>query len=70
MDEILAILRENNALLKEIKNLLLTQMGENDYSRSQDLRQFYINVAADIFVNMMEEDKELRDKIRANFKVK
>ena len=62
MDEMLKLLRENNAMLKEII-AFLKYFREND-----DMRQFSINVAADIFVEMLENDKELKNRIMANFK--
>ena len=62
MDEMLKLLRENNAMLKEII-AFLKYFREND-----DMRQFSINVAADIFVEMLENDKELKNNIMANFK--
>ena len=62
MDEMLKLLRENNAMLKEII-AFLKYFREND-----DMRQFSINVAADIFVEMLENDKELKNKIMAKFK--
>ncbi len=63
MDEILKLLKENNEMLKEIL-VFLRYFQEND-----DMRQFSINVAADIFVEMLENDKELKDKIISSFKV-
>lgn len=60
MDKIIALLEENNAMLKEIV-AFLRYFKEND-----DMRQFSINVAADIFVEMLEENKELKDKIKNN----
>ena len=44
MGEILKLLRENNAMLKEIL-FFLKRYEEND-----DMRQFSINVAADLFL--------------------
>lgn len=46
MDEILKLLKENNEMLKEIL-VFLRYFQEND-----DMRQFSINVAADLFVKM------------------
>lgn len=43
MDEILKLLKENNEMLKEIL-VFLRYFQEND-----DMRQFNINVAADLF---------------------
>lgn len=62
MDEILKLLRENNAMLKEIL-FFLKRYEEND-----DMRQFSINVAADLFVEMLEDNPDLKDKIINNFK--
>ena len=57
MDEILKLLKENNEMLKEIL-VFLRYFQEND-----DMRQFSINVAADLFVEMLENNPELKDKI-------
>ena len=62
MGEILKLLRENNAMLKEIL-FFLKRYEEND-----DMRQFSINVAADLFVEMFEDNPDLKDKIINNFK--
>lgn len=61
MGEILKLLRENNAMLKEIL-FFLKRYEEND-----DMRQFSINVAADLFVEMLENNPELKDKIKSSF---
>lgn len=63
MEEVLKLLKENNEMLKEII-AFLQYFKDND-----DMRQFSINVAADIFVEMLENDKELKNKIISNFKV-
>lgn len=62
MDEILKLLKENNEMLKEIL-VFLRYFQEND-----DMRQFSINVAADLFVEMLENNLELKDKIINSFK--
>ena len=62
MDEMLKLLRENNEMLKEIIAFL------KNYRDNDDIRQFSINVAADIFVEMLKNNKDLRDKITNNFK--
>ena len=62
MGEILKLLRENNAMLKE-RLFFLKRYEEND-----DMRQFSINVAADLFVEMLEDNPDLKDKIINNFK--
>ena len=63
MEEVLKLLKENNEMLKEII-AFLQYFKDND-----DMRQFSINVAADIFVEMLENNKELKDKIISNFKI-
>lgn len=63
MDEILKLLKENNEMLKEIL-VFLRYFQEND-----DMRQFSINVAADLFVEMLENNPELKDEIINSFKV-
>lgn len=63
MNEILELLKENNAMLKEIL-IFLKCHREND-----DMRQFNINVAADLFVEMLEDNKELKEKIINSFKI-
>lgn len=62
MHEILKLLKENNEMLKEIL-VFLRYFQENDY-----MRQFSINVAADLFVEMLENNPELKDKIINSFK--
>ena len=62
MDEILKLLKENNEMLKEIL-VFLRYFQEND-----DMRQFSINVAADLFVETLENNPELKDKIINSFK--
>lgn len=62
MDEILKLLKENNEMPKEIL-VFLRYFQEND-----DIRQFSINVAADLFVEMLENNPELKDKIINSFK--
>lgn len=62
MGEILKLLKENNEMFKEIL-FFLKRYEEND-----DMRQFSINVAADLFVEMLEDNPDLKDKIINNFK--
>ena len=62
MNEILKLLKENNEMLKE-NQYFLRYFQEND-----DMRQFSINVAADLFVEMLENNPELKDKIINSFK--
>lgn len=62
MGEILKLLKENNEMLKEIL-VFLRYFQEND-----NIRQFSINVAADLFVEMLEDNPDLKDKIINNFK--
>ena len=63
MEEMLKLLKENNEMLREII-AFLQYFKDND-----DMRQFSINVTADIFVEMLENNKDLKDKIISNFKI-
>ena len=63
MDEMLKLLRENNEMLKEVIAFI------KHFCKNDDMRQFSINVAADIFVEMLKNNKELKDKIINNFKL-
>lgn len=65
-NELIQLLRENNALLKEIRSMLSTILNDNDYSQSQDMRAFCINVAADIFVSMLTDDE--KKNLKNNFR--
>ena len=68
MDKILSILEENNRLLKRILSILL--LLTSDEARAQnDIKQFSINVAADIFVELLENNQELKTKLKNNFKL-
>lgn len=70
-EEMLILLKENNILLKEIKAMLKTQMEEdNEYTRTQDFRAFCINVTADLFVEIMNDNKEFREKMMERLKQK
>lgn len=40
----------------------------SDMKKNDDMRQFSINVAADLFVEMLEDNPDLKDKIINNFK--
>lgn len=64
MNELLEIVKENNELLKEIKALLL-QIKERDY-----LTEFSINVAANIFCALLQNNQELYDILKQYFKIK
>lgn len=62
MNEILKLLKENNEMLKEIL-VFLRYFQENE-----DVRQFSINVLVGLFVEMLENNPELKDKIINSFK--
>lgn len=67
MEDIVELIKENNRLLKEIRALLLILMYDENYIAQQDMKAFSINVAADIFVEMMENNPEFKDKIKSSF---
>lgn len=50
MNEALILLRENNSLLREIL-AILRKLDSEEYRANDDMRQFCINVVADLFVN-------------------
>lgn len=66
-EKIISLLEENNSLLKEIL-AMLKKFDSEEYQSEQDVRQFSINVAADLFVEMLENNPELKDKIINSFK--
>lgn len=57
MDEILKLLRENNAMLREIISYIRKIQGQA-YRQSEDMRAFAINVCANVFVEAMEEPEK------------
>lgn len=63
MDEIFKLLKENNEMLKEIL-AFIKYFQEHD-----SIKQFNINVAADLFVEMLENNPEIKSKIISNFKL-
>lgn len=66
MDEILRLLRENNAMLKEITSYIRKIQGQA-YMQNEDMRAFAINVCADVFVEAMEEpEKDDLNKLMRN----
>lgn len=62
MNEIFKLLKENNEMLKEILIFL------RYFQEHGDMRQFNINVAADLFVEMLKDNPDLKDKIINSFK--
>lgn len=67
MNELIALLQENNRLLHEIRAMLIMQCSES-YQAQQDMKAFSINVAADIFVEQLENNPELKDRLANTFK--
>lgn len=61
------LLRENNELLKEIVGYL-REYRTSEYRDREDIKQFCINIVADILVDGMEES--VRENIRKPFKNK
>lgn len=62
----IALLEENNKLLKEIRAMLFMCIYDNDYLNKQDMRSFAINVAANIFIELLEDDKEFKETVKSN----
>lgn len=63
MNEVIQLLRENNAMLKEILAYIKQQQA------CDDMRQFSINVAANLFIEALENNQKLKDKLKSNFKL-
>lgn len=63
-EEALRLLRENNAMLKQILAYIGMKQS-SEYRMNEDIRAFSINVCADVFVENMEpeEKEELNNKI-------
>lgn len=61
------LLRENHELLKEIVGYL-REYRTPEYRDREDIKQFCINIVADILVDGMEESA--RENIRKSFKSK
>lgn len=63
-DEMMRLLRENNAMLKNIISYI-SSIQSNEYRMNEDMRAFSINVCADVFVENMkpQEKEELNNKI-------
>lgn len=63
-EEALRLLRENNAMLKQIIGYIQVQQS-SEYRANEDIRAFSINVCADVFAENMEPGKkeELNNKI-------
>lgn len=57
MDEVLKLLRENNAMLRKITSYIRKIQGQA-YRQNEDMRAFAINVCADVFVEAMEEPEK------------
>lgn len=64
-EEALRLLRENNAILKQILGYIAMKQS-SEYRMNEDIRAFSINVCADVFVENMEleEKEELNNKLR------
>lgn len=63
-DEMMRLLRENNAMLKSIISYI-SSIQSNEYRMNEDMRAFSINVCADVFVENMEpqEKEELNNNM-------
>lgn len=69
MDEkIISLLEENNNMLKEIL-ALLRKFDSEEYQSQEDMKQFCVNVSANIFYEMLESNKNLKDQLKKNFKL-
>lgn len=64
-DEDLRLLRENNAMLKQIIGYIAMKQS-SEYRMNEDIRAFSTNVCADVFVENMEPEE--KEEINNNLK--
>lgn len=64
LEEILSILKENNALLKQILLLIQSKYNEND---EDDFKDFLMNVIANIVASLLEKDERIMDIIKKRY---
>lgn len=64
-EEALRLLRENNAMLKQIL-AYIDMKQSSEYRMNEDIRAFSISVCADVFVENMEpeEKEEINNKLK------
>lgn len=63
------LLRENNEMLREILSYM-QKYSTDEYRMREDLRAFSINVCANIVVDQMEQNDELRRKVTERLNLK
>lgn len=68
MEELFSLLQENNHMLKEIL-AILKKFDSKEYRANEDMRQFCVNVVADIFVEALESNNKLKEQIKNSFKL-
>lgn len=56
---------EDRQMLREV-HAMLTRLLSKEYEEEQDMKQFRINVAADIYVEDIEEKR--KNELKNNFK--
>lgn len=66
-DEMMRLLRENNAMLKNIISYI-SSIQSNEYRMNEDMRAFSINICADVFVENMEPQE--KDELYNNMTIK
>lgn len=70
LDKITELLRENNSMLKEIVRYV-RKVDSSDYDTQTDIKAFCINIIADVVADgLLEENDEIVNSIKQNFKVK
>lgn len=57
MDELLELVRENNAMLKEILGVI-REISSEEHIQKEDMKAFAINLLADIMVEYKAEQVE------------
>lgn len=70
MDEkVISLLEENNRMLKEILSYL-RKFDSEEYQSNEDIKQFCINVSANIFIEeFIKNNRDIVEQILRNFKI-
>lgn len=70
LEQIIELLRENNSMLKEIIQYV-RKVDSSEYDIQTDIKAFCINIIADVVADgLLEENDEMVNNIKENFKVK
>lgn len=70
LQQIIELLRENNSMLREIVGYV-RKVDSSEYDIQTDIKAFCINIIADVVADgLLEENDEMINNIKQNFKLK